>query len=114
MNLEEAKLKLSKYGQEQILRYYDELSDDDVIKIWRGDMDKKYVVASVDVVNIPDENIRQYIYDHIDEDLPDLTEEQKELINRAIVKKMPDIFIRQMFTMGYNDMKEFFDSYYNE
>ena len=40
MNLEEAKLKLSKYGQEQILRYYDELSDDDVIKIWRGDMDK--------------------------------------------------------------------------
>ena len=35
-------------------------------------MDKKYVVASVDVVNIPDENIRQYIYDHIDEDLPDL------------------------------------------
>ena len=42
------------------------------------------------------------------------TEEQKELINRAIVKKMPDIFIRQMFTMGYNDMKEFFDSYYNE
>ena len=42
------------------------------------------------------------------------TEEQKELINKAIVKKMPDIFIRQMFTMGYNDMKEFFDSYYNE
>ena len=29
-------------------------------------------MASVDVVNIPDENIRQYIYDHIDEDLPDL------------------------------------------
>ena len=29
MNLEEAKLKLSKYGQEQILRYYDELSDED-------------------------------------------------------------------------------------
>ena len=29
VNLEEAKLKLSKYGQEQILRYYDELSDDE-------------------------------------------------------------------------------------
>ena len=52
--------------------YGDELSDDDVIKIWRGDMDKKYVVASVDGGNIPDVNIRQYIYDHIDEDLPDL------------------------------------------
>ncbi len=41
------------------------------------------------------------------------TEEQKELINKAIVKKMPDIFIRQMFTMEYNDMKEFFDSYHS-
>ena len=49
-----------------------ELSDGDVTKIWLGDIDKRYVVASVDVVNIPDENIRQYIYDHIDEDLPDL------------------------------------------
>lgn len=29
VNLEEAKLKLSKYCQEQILRYYDELSDDE-------------------------------------------------------------------------------------
>jgi UDP-N-acetylglucosamine/UDP-N-acetylgalactosamine diphosphorylase len=29
VNLEEAKLKLSKYGQEQILRYFDELSDDE-------------------------------------------------------------------------------------
>ena len=29
VNLEEAKLKLSKYGQKQILRYYDELSDDE-------------------------------------------------------------------------------------
>ncbi len=37
-----------------------------------GDIDKRYVVASVDVANISDENIRQYIYDHIDEDLPDL------------------------------------------
>ena len=52
--------------------YGDELSDDDVTKIWLGDIDKRYVVASVDVANIPDENIRQYIYDHIDEDLPDL------------------------------------------
>ncbi len=33
---------------------------------------KIYIVASVDVANIPDENIRQYIYDHIDEDVPDL------------------------------------------
>ena len=33
MNLEEAKLKLSKYGQEQILRYYDELSDDEKVAL---------------------------------------------------------------------------------
>ena len=52
--------------------YGDELSDDDVIKIWSGDIDNRYIVASVDVANIPDENIRQYIYDHVDEDVPDL------------------------------------------
>ena len=42
------------------------------------------------------------------------SEQQKDLINKAIVNRMPDIFIRQMFTMNYDDMKEFFDSYYNE
>lgn len=52
--------------------YGDELSDDEVTKIWRGKLDEKYVVASVDVANIKDENIRQYIYDHVDEDVPDL------------------------------------------
>ena len=52
--------------------YGDELSDDEVTKIWRGKLNEKYVVASVDVANIPDENIRQYIYDHVDEDVPDL------------------------------------------
>lgn len=39
------------------------------------------------------------------------TSKQKDLINKAIVNRMPDIFIRQMFTMNYDDMKEFFDSY---
>lgn len=39
------------------------------------------------------------------------SEQQKDLINKAIVNRMPDIFIRQMFTMNYDDMKEFFDSY---
>ena len=52
--------------------YGDELSDDEVTKIWRGKLNEKYVVASVDVANIQDENIRQYIYDHVDEDVPDL------------------------------------------
>ena len=52
--------------------YGDELSDDEVTKIWRGKLNEKYVVARVDVANIKDENIRQYIYDHVDEDVPDL------------------------------------------
>lgn len=39
------------------------------------------------------------------------SEQQKDLINKAIVNRMPDIFIRQMFTMNYDDMKEFFNSY---
>lgn len=37
------------------------------------------------------------------------TDEQKELINKAITMKMPDISIRKMFLMDYKDMKEFFD-----
>ena len=52
--------------------YGDELSDEDVTRIWSGDIDQRYIVASVDVANIQDENIRQYIYDHVDEDVPDL------------------------------------------
>ena len=36
--------------------YGDELSDDEVTKIWRGKLNEKYVVASVDVANIKDEN----------------------------------------------------------
>ena len=48
------------------------LSDDEVTAIWSGDIDQRYIVASVDVANIQDENIRQYIYDHVDEDVPDL------------------------------------------
>ena len=28
VNLEEAKIKLGKYGQEQVLKFYDELSDE--------------------------------------------------------------------------------------
>ena len=50
----------------------DELTDDEVTAIWAGDIDSRYIVASVDVANIHDENIRQYIYDHVDEDVPDL------------------------------------------
>ena len=49
MNLEEAKLKLSKYGQEQILRYYDELSDDEkaalLEQIDKTDMDRQLNIS---------------------------------------------------------------------
>ena len=41
--------------------YGDELSDDDVTKIWSNKFDPIYIVASVDVANIPDENKRQYL-----------------------------------------------------
>ena len=39
----------------------DELTDKEVTDIWGGYADPKYIVASVDVANIHDENIRQYI-----------------------------------------------------
>lgn len=49
-----------------------ELTDDEVTAIWNDELPPKYIIASVDVENIPDESIRNYIYNHIDEDLPHL------------------------------------------
>lgn len=41
-----------------------------------------------------------------------LDEKAQELINNAIENNMPDIFIRQMFTMDYKSMKEFYEEYF--
>lgn len=41
-----------------------------------------------------------------------LDEKARELINNAIENNMPDIFIRQMFTMDYKSMKEFYEEYF--
>lgn len=41
-----------------------------------------------------------------------LDEKARELINNAIENNMPDIFIRQMFTMDYESMKEFYEEYF--
>ncbi len=52
--------------------YGDELSDEDVTSIWNGDFGEKYILASADVDSIADENIRNYIKEHVDEDVPEL------------------------------------------
>lgn len=52
--------------------YGDELTDDEVTAIWSNELPPKYIIASVDVSEIPDEKLRNYIYEHISEDLPDL------------------------------------------
>ena len=41
-----------------------------------------------------------------------LDEKAQELINNAIENNMPDILIRQMFTMDYKSMKEFYEEYF--
>ncbi len=50
----------------------DELTDDEVTDIWKGKLDDKYISASVDIDAIPDENIRSYIYNHMEEGVPEL------------------------------------------
>ena len=50
----------------------DELSDQDVTDIWNGIFGDKYITASVSIDSIPDERIRNYIYEHVDEYVPDL------------------------------------------
>lgn len=40
-----------------------------------------------------------------------MEEQEKEMINKAIDSGMPDIFIRQMFTMNLAEMLEFYNAY---
>lgn len=50
----------------------DELTDDEVTLIWRNKLLPKYISASVDIDAIPDENIRSYIYNHMEDGVPEL------------------------------------------
>ena len=50
----------------------DELTDEDVMQIWSGDFGKKYISASVDIDAIPDEDIRSYIYNNMEDGVPEL------------------------------------------
>lgn len=52
--------------------YGDELSDEDVTAIWKGDFADRYIRAEIAVENISDENIRNYIYKYVNENVPDL------------------------------------------
>lgn len=53
--------------------YGDELSDYEVTEvIWKGQDTNKYILASADVDSIADEDIRNYIKEHVDEDVPEL------------------------------------------
>lgn len=39
---------------------------------------------------------------------------QRELIQQAIENNMPDLYIRRMFVLDYEKMKQFYDSYFSE
>lgn len=43
-----------------------------------------------------------------------MNENQRELIQAAIENGMPDMFIRRMFRMNYEKMKQYYDSYFVE
>ena len=68
--------------------------------------EKRNVTDSV-TNRIPD-TIEDGIVNYFDS----LDEKARELINNAIENNMPDIFIRQMFTMDYESMKEFYEEYF--
>lgn len=38
---------------------------------------------------------------------------QRELIQKAIENSMPDLYIRRMFVLDYEKMKQFYDSYFS-
>ena len=39
---------------------------------------------------------------------------QRELIQKAIENSMPDLYIRRMFVLDYEKMKQFYDAYFSE
>lgn len=41
-----------------------------------------------------------------------MSEQEKDMVNKAIENGMPDIFIRQMFTMNLESMQEFYNAYF--
>lgn len=43
----------------------------------------------------------------------EMSSEQRGMIQTAIEKNMPEILIRRMFIMKYEQMKQFYDSYFN-
>ena len=43
-----------------------------------------------------------------------MNENQRKLIQAAIENGMPDMFIRRMFRMDYEKMKQYYDSYFVE
>lgn len=80
---------------------------------------------------VTSENSNTYKMDKIDnkdtsDDIPDsiedgiiqyfshMNENQRELIQAAIEDGMPDMFIRRMFRMDYEKMKQYYDSYFVE
>lgn len=62
--------------------------------------------TSVDIPDSIEDGIIQY-FSHMNEN-------QRELIQAAIEDGMPDMFIRRMFRMDYEKMKQYYDSYFVE
>lgn len=67
-------------------------------------IDNKY--TSDDIPDSIEDGIIQY-FSHMNEN-------QRELIQAAIEDGMPDMFIRRMFRMDYEKMKQYYDSYFVE
>lgn len=67
-------------------------------------IDNKY--TSDDIPDSIEDGIIQY-FSHMNEN-------QRELIQAAIENGMPDMFIRRMFRMDYEKMKQYYDSYFVE
>lgn len=65
-------------------------------------IDNKY--TSDDIPDSIEDGIIQY-FSHMNEN-------QRELIQAAIEDGMPDMFIRRMFRMDYEKMKQYYDSYF--
>ena len=60
------------------------------------------------------DDIPDSIEDGIIQYFSHMNENQRKLIQAAIENGMPDMFIRRMFRMNYEKMKQYYDSYFIE
>lgn len=70
-------------------------------------------IDKIDEKSVTENKVPESIEEGIVQYFKEMSSEQRGMIQTAIEKNMPEILIRRMFIMKYEQMKQFYDSYFN-